>query len=122
MPTKSQSAPSVEEFPGYRPVSELFKRRFPSHKLNHENCLGGVMPVDTVILRRGTYFNRQGYVVRPGWKLRGWTAPPYQGSAETALVFEKETAAVPYGDHWTDRQEPGIYWTHASAGYLFFYL
>lgn len=100
-----------KKFPGFSTVLELFPAKFPGHRLNVDNTLGGLRPANSIILERGTFFHKTAWVCKPGWVLRGWATPPFPRVDAVAIVFEKLTPAGTSEDYW-DRREPGVYWIH----------
>jgi hypothetical protein len=77
-------------------------KKFPGHKLHHENHRG---------LWPCCYYVAEKYhTPLSGYKLVGWGSPPYPGSCPHAIVFRKTSAA---DDH--DFFEPGYWWVHGNA-------
>lgn len=111
---KAKNPKRSPHFDLFKPVIELFPRKFPSHKLTKENTLNGLMPTDQGVIEQNTFFNKIGHVVKSGWKLRGYTNAPYRrGDNQYAVVFEKLTPSKADDSMFGDL-DSGIYWNHAT--------
>lgn len=116
---KHDAVKSVDFSSLFKTVYELFPRRFPGHRLNTENTLGGCPPAKLVVVEKGQFFNKTGWLMLYGWKLRGWATPPYKRGDAVAIVYEKTEPVKPDG-LYHERLEPGIYWVHGSNAALYY--
>lgn len=108
----------------FRTVRDIFPNKCASHRLSKDNTLGGSIPGSSGVIEDGEFWNVIGWTLASGWKLVGWTSPPYLSvgdESDSAIVFEKETPFDADGTYW-DKHEPGLYWIHGNPDTLKFFV
>lgn len=85
---------------------ELFPAAMARHKLTEHNHF-------TFWPFLSTPF-REPMRCKPGWRLVGWSYPPYSGGAETAMVVEAPEPIMDDCCPENVRYEAGLYWYHWS--------